>query len=36
MGLKEVGLKEMDWIALAQVMDSWRALVNVAINLRFP
>ena len=26
----------MDWINLAQVTDSWRALVSVVMNLRVP
>jgi hypothetical protein len=36
MGLRERGCNGMDWIALAQIRDQWRALVNTAMNLRVP
>jgi hypothetical protein len=26
----------MDWIELVQVMDRWRALMNVVVNVRIP
>jgi hypothetical protein len=34
--LLEIGLNVVDWIGLAQDMYSWRALVNLVMNLRVP
>jgi hypothetical protein len=36
MDLREIGWDGMDWIALAQDRDRWRALVNTVMNLRVP
>jgi hypothetical protein len=36
MYLRETGCGGMDWINLAQDRDQWRALVNMAMNLRVP
>jgi len=33
MELQEMGCEGMDWIDVARDRDSWRALVNVVINL---
>jgi hypothetical protein len=36
MDLLEIGLNVLDWTSLAQDRYRWRALVNSAMNLRFP
>jgi hypothetical protein len=36
MDLREIGWDGMDWIALAQDRDQWRALVNMVMNLWVP
>jgi len=36
MDFQVVGCGGVDWIDLVQDRDRWRALVNAAMNLRFP
>ena len=36
MDLEEIGINAWDWVDSAQDRDYWRALVNVALNLRVP
>ena len=36
MDLREMGGGCGDWMEMAQVRDSWRALVSRVMNLRFP
>ena len=35
MDLIEIGINTRNWVDAAQVRDYWRALVNVALNLRY-
>jgi hypothetical protein len=34
MDLRDIGWDGMEWIDLAQDRDQWRALVNMAVDLR--
>jgi hypothetical protein len=34
MDLREIGLRGVDWIRLAQDRDQWRAVVSVVMNVR--
>jgi len=36
MDIQEVGLKDMDWIDLAEDTDRRQAVVNVEMNFRVP
>ena len=36
MDLKEIGINTRNWVDSAQNRDYWRALVNVALDLRVP
>ena len=36
MHLEEIGINAGNWVVSAQDRDSWRALVNAALNLRVP
>jgi hypothetical protein len=36
MDVREIGLRGMDWINLAQDRDQWRALVSIVMNLQLP
>ena len=36
MDLEEIGISAGNWVDSTQAIDYWRALVNVAMNLRVP
>ena len=36
MNLKEIGINIRNWVDSAQDRDYWRALMNLALNLRVP
>jgi hypothetical protein len=36
MDLREIGFGDVDWIHWAQDRNSWRAFVNMVMNLRVP
>jgi len=36
MNIKEIGLKGMEWISLAQDRDKWQAVVCTVMNSWFP
>jgi hypothetical protein len=36
MNLKGIGINRRIWVDFAEDRDYWRALVNEALNLRFP
>jgi hypothetical protein len=36
MDLREIGWDGMDWVAMAQDRDQWKALANMVMNLRVP
>ena len=36
MDLEEIGINAGNWVDSAQDRNYWRALVNAALNLRFP
>ena len=36
MDIEEIGINAGNWVDSAQDRDDWRALVNVALNLRVP
>ena len=36
MDLKQIGITTRNWVDSTQDRNYWRALVNAALNLRFP